>query len=58
MEENALKDKLPENRSTSANTLSESEFAKGIKKAEKGPFNTVQESMTKFEAWLQKRKEK
>jgi len=58
MTEKDLKDKLPENRFTSPNTLSESEFNKGIKKAEKGPFYTVQESMTQFETWLKKRKEK
>lgn len=58
MEEKGLKDKLPENRFTTANTLSEREFSKGIKKAEKGPFYTVQESMTQFEMWLKKRKEK
>ncbi|MFD2532974.1 hypothetical protein [Gracilimonas halophila] len=55
MEEKGLKDKLPANRFTSVNVLSESEFSKGIKKAEKGPFNTVQESMTQFESWLKKR---
>ncbi|MFP8487481.1 hypothetical protein ACKGJO_00135 [Gracilimonas sp. Q87] len=53
-----LKDKFSENRFTSSDTLSESEFRKGIKKAEKGPFYTVQESMTEFESWLKKRKEK
>jgi predicted transcriptional regulator len=58
MKEKELKDKFSENRFTSANTLSESEFSEGIKKAEKGPFYTVQESMTEFESWLKKRKEK
>jgi len=58
MAEKGLKDNLPENRFTSVNTLSEREFNKGIKKAEKGPFYTVQESMTQFETWLKKRKEK
>ena len=58
MAQKSLKDKLPENRFTSLHTLSEREFSKGIKKAEKGPFYTVQESMTQFETWLKKRKEK
>jgi len=47
---------FPENRFTSVNTLSEREFNEGIKTAEKGPFYTVQESMTQFETWLKKRK--
>jgi hypothetical protein len=58
MAEKGFKDKLPENRFTSVNTLSEHEFSKGIKKAEEGAFFTVQESMTEFERWLKKRKEK
>ena len=58
MEEKGLKDKLPENRFTSANILSEKEFINEIKRAEKGPFCTVQESMTQFESWLKKKKEK
>lgn len=58
MEEREIKDKLPENRFTSANELSESEFNQGVKKAEAGPFYTVQESMTRFETWLKQRKEK
>jgi len=53
-----LKDKVSGDRFTSGEALSENEFKKGIKEAEKGPFNTVQESMTKFESWLKKRKEK
>ena len=58
MESKGLKDKHSENRFTSANKLSEAEFKKGIKEAEKGPFYTVQESMTQFESWLKKRNEK
>jgi len=58
MAEKSLKGKLPENRFTSVNTLSEREFREGIKKTEQGPFYTVQESMTQFETWLKKRKEK
>ncbi len=38
--------------------LTQEEFAKGIEKAEKGPFSTVQESMEQFEAWLKKREKK
>lgn len=58
MEAKEVKDKLPENRFTTLNTLSGSEFSRGIKEAENGSFNTVQESMTKFETWLKKRKKK
>jgi hypothetical protein len=58
MADKGLKDKLPENRFTSVNTLSEREFSEGIKNSEKGRFHTVQESMTQFETWLKKRKEK
>lgn len=58
MDKKGLKDNIEENRFTSANTLSESEFIKGIKMAERGPFVTVQESMSKFESWLKKREEK
>lgn len=56
--EKGSKEKLTANRFTSLNALSESEFREGIKKAEKGPFHAVQESMTQFETWLKKRKEK
>jgi len=35
--------------------LTEEEFAKGIEKAENGPFTTVQESKEQFEVWLKKR---
>ncbi|WP_103665854.1 hypothetical protein [Gracilimonas amylolytica] len=58
MEGKELKDNVSGNRFTSGEALSEIEFKKGIKVAEKGPFYTVQESMTKFESWLKKRKEK
>jgi len=34
------------------NSLSHSEFISGIKKAENGPFYTVQESMEHFEKWI------
>ncbi len=58
MDEKNIKDKLPENRFTTPFILSESEFKKEIIKAEKGPFDTVQESMKEFETWLEKRNEK
>lgn len=58
MDTKGLKKKFSENRFTSVNTLSESEFRKGVEMAEKGPFYTVQESMTKFESWQKKRKKK
>jgi len=58
MEEKGLKDKLSENRFVTKNILPENEFKQGIKKAEKGQFYTVQESMTKFESWLERRKKK
>jgi hypothetical protein len=58
MNEKGLKDRLPENRFTSVNAITEREFKEGIKKAEKGPFYSVQESMTQFEMWLKKRREK
>lgn len=58
MDKKGLENKIEENRFTSINTLSESEFMRGIKTAERGPFITVQESMTKFESWMKKREEK
>jgi hypothetical protein len=39
-------------------TLTQSEFVKGIKKAEEGNFSTVEESMQHFEQWLKTRKKK
>ena len=38
--------------------ISTSEFLKLIRKAEKGPFYTVQESMLHFEQWLKTREKK
>ncbi len=58
METKELKNKHSENSFTSAQSITEKEFKKGIDEAEKGPFDTVQESMTKFELWLKKRKNK
>jgi len=43
---------LPETR------LTRDEFISGIRKAEKGPFSTVQESMEQFEKWLDQREKK
>ena len=43
------------NRFISGEQLSEKEFKEGIQLAEKGKFNTVQESMLEFEQWLKKR---
>jgi len=53
-----LKDKSLENRFTSGEALTESEFMQGIESAEKGSFYTVQESMKRFESWLKKRAKK
>jgi len=39
-------------------TLSDKEFIAGIKKAEKGPFHSVQKSMEKFELLLTSREKK
>ncbi len=39
-------------------TLSNHEFVAGIKKAEKGPFHSVQKSMENFELWLTTREKK
>ena len=33
------------------NSFSHEEFSEGIQKAEKGPFQTVQQSMESFELW-------
>lgn len=43
---------------TSGTSLTEQEFKKGIQDAEKGPFYSVQESMSRFESWLKKRENK
>ena len=39
-------------------TLSNREFIAEIKKAEKGPFHSVQKSMENFELWLTTREKK
>ena len=38
--------------------MTQQEFEKEIKKAEKGPFLSVQESMKNFEQWLTEREKK
>ena len=38
--------------------LTQQEFEKEIKKAEKGPFHSVQKSMENFEQWLTEREKK
>jgi|APHig6443717497_1056834.scaffolds.fasta_scaffold2498945_1 hypothetical protein len=43
-------------RWTRHGNMSENEFIAGIKKAEEGPFHSVQESITHFETWLKSRK--
>jgi hypothetical protein len=54
------KDKRPPSNSwiLPGKTISEDEFLEGIYEAEKGPFNTVQESMENFELWLKSREKK
>lgn len=52
------KDKSATNSFTSGESLTESEFKRGIESAEKGTFSTVQESMKQFELWLKKRAKK
>lgn len=53
MKNKELKTKYQKNQFTTANILSEDEFKKGLKDAENGRFTTVQESMSRFESWLQ-----
>lgn len=38
--------------------LTQDEFVSGIRKAEEGPFYTVQESMEHFDLWLKSREKK
>jgi hypothetical protein len=38
--------------------LTYDEFKEGIKKAEEGPFNTVQQSMQNFELWIKNKEKK
>jgi hypothetical protein len=54
------KDKSPTSKSwiLPGKTLSQDEFLTGIQEAEKGPFQTVQESMENFEVWLKSREKK
>jgi len=39
-------------------SLCDKDFVAGIKKAEKGPFHSVQKSMENFELWLTSREKK
>ena len=39
-------------------SLSRDEFVAGIRKAERGPFYTIQESMEHFEQWMKSREKK
>jgi hypothetical protein len=48
----------PRNWVLPGTSLSQDEFLSGIQEAEKGPFQTVQESMENFEVWLKSRKKK
>jgi hypothetical protein len=50
-----VKNKDPKNWILPDNTLSQDEFLAGIRKAEKGPFYTIQESMEHFEQWIKSR---
>jgi len=50
-----VKNKDPKSWILPENTLSEEEFLAGIRKAEKGPFYTIQESMEHFEQWIKSR---
>ena len=58
MSTESLKGTSSNNRFTSGEALTESEFMQGIEKAEKGSFYSVQESMKRFETWLKKREKK
>ena len=50
--------KDPENWILPGNTMSQDELIAGIRKAENGPFYTIQESMEHFEQWLKTREKK
>jgi hypothetical protein len=55
-----IKDKNPKLKSwvLPGTSISQDEFLSGIQEAEKGPFQTVQESMENFEVWLKSREKK
>jgi hypothetical protein len=48
----------PKNWILPGNILSQDEFVDGIRKAEKGPFYTIQESMEHFEQWMKSREKR
>ncbi len=48
--------KKEKNWSLPGTKLTQDEFEEGIRKAEEGPFYTVQESMEHFESWMKNRK--
>jgi hypothetical protein len=50
--------KQPKSWIQSGTCLTHQEFEKEIKKAEKGPFHSVQKSMENFELWLTEREKK
>jgi hypothetical protein len=57
MKSTKIKDKKQKPKSwvLPGTSLSQDEFLTGIQQAEKGPFQTVQESMDNFEAWIKSR---
>ena len=50
-----VKSRDPKNWILPENTFSQDEFLAGIRKAENGPFYTIQESMEHFEQWIKSR---
>ena len=52
------KDQKPKSWVLPGTTISYDEFRDGIKEAEKGPFQTVQESKENFEVWLKSNEKK
>ena len=48
----------PKNWILPGNILSQDELVDGIRKAEKGPFYTIQESMEHFEQWMKSREKR
>ena len=60
MKEIKTKEKIkdPENWILPGNILSQDELIAGVRKAENGPFYTIQESMEHFEQWLKTREKR
>jgi hypothetical protein len=50
-----IKEEDPKNWILPGNTLNQDEFIAEIRKAEKGPFYTIQESMENVEQWIKSR---